>query len=65
MYSPKIQPELISPLYHAAKERNMPMTKLVNAILKEHLEGNNQMVPEKLIPMGFYSTDAPVNKEAG
>lgn len=70
MYSPKIQPELISPLYHAAKSRGIPMTKLVNSILYEHLTSLEQAADpepqaEKTIPMGFYSTDAPVNKEAG
>ena len=69
MYSPKIQPELISPLYHAAKSRGIPMTKLVNSILYEHLTSLEQVEigeppAEKTIPMGFYSTDSPVNKEA-
>ncbi len=70
MYSPKIQPELISPLYHAAKSRGIPMTKLVNSILYEHLISIEQVEDpeppaEKTILMGFYSTDAPVNTEAG
>ncbi|MFA5010536.1 MAG: hypothetical protein WC644_01160 [Ignavibacteria bacterium] len=66
MYSPKINPELISPLYHAAKSRGIPMTKLVNQIIYEHLESLPVPEPEpqeKVIPMGFNPNDA-VAKEA-
>ena len=58
MYSPKINPELISPLYHEAKKAGIPMTKLVNQIIYEHLSGiePDPEPEEKPIPMGFYST---------
>lgn len=64
MYSPKIDPSLISPLYHQAKAKGIPMTKLVNEILSEHLqpESVSDKPSENSIPMGFYSTDH--NKEA-
>jgi len=64
MYSPKIDPTLISPLYHQAKEKGIPMTKLVNSILSEHLqpESVSDKPSEPTIPMGFYSTDQ--SKEA-
>jgi len=38
MYSPKIIPELIPKLYRKAKERGIPMTRLVNEILSEKLK---------------------------
>ena len=37
MYSPKIQQKYIRPLYRLAKERNIPMTKLVNKIIADYL----------------------------
>ena len=38
MYSPKIAEDLIPLLYRKAKALKVPMTKLVNAILREALE---------------------------
>ena len=38
MYSPKIDEGLIPTLYRLAKERNVPMTRLVNEILREVLD---------------------------
>lgn len=37
MYSPKIREELIPVLYRLAKHKRMPMTKLVNHLLRESL----------------------------
>lgn len=37
MYSPKIDEELIPRLYRVAKARGVPMTQLVNKILKRSL----------------------------
>ncbi len=37
MYSPKISDKLIPDIYLLAKERKIPMTKLVNEIIKEYL----------------------------
>jgi hypothetical protein len=37
MYSPKIDEELIPRLYRIAKSRGVPMTNLVNKILKRSL----------------------------
>jgi len=34
----KIMEELITPLYELSKERKMPMTKLVNRIIREYLK---------------------------
>ena len=36
MYSPKISPDLIPALYHLAKRKKMPMTKLVNEIIQDY-----------------------------
>lgn len=37
MYSPKIAEDLVPRLYHLAKDRKMPMTRLVNAIIRDAL----------------------------
>lgn len=37
MYSPRIDEELIPPLYRLAKARRIPMTRLVSEILNEAL----------------------------
>lgn len=62
MYSPKISEELISPLYHQAKARGIPMTRLVNEILSEHL--SMELQPDKCADnkLEVYSSDQ--NKEA-
>ncbi len=36
-YSPKLQRDLISPLYHAAKARRIPMTRLASSLLRDAL----------------------------
>ena len=38
-YSPEIRRPLVSALYHEAKHRRMPMTRLANQILAEALAG--------------------------
>lgn len=38
MYSPKIAEGLIRPLYWLAKERDIPMTRLVNDFVRQGLE---------------------------
>ena len=39
-YSPVIRRDLVGLLYHEAKRRKKPMTKLVDEILRKALEGN-------------------------
>ena len=39
MYSPKISEELIPKLYRKAKAEGVPMTKLVDQIIRESLNG--------------------------
>jgi len=39
-YSPEIDRFLVSCLYHEARERQMPMTRLVNELLSEALDGS-------------------------
>ncbi|MCE1169385.1 MAG: hypothetical protein LWX70_14960 [Sphingobacteriia bacterium] len=46
MYSPKIIPELIPKLYRKAKERGIPMTRLVNEILSDKLKDEPEAVNE-------------------
>ena len=41
MYSPKVDEELVPVLYRLAKERKMPMTKLVNGIISQALATNS------------------------
>ncbi len=36
MYSPKIKPDLIPALYHLAKRKKMPMTKLIDEIIQDY-----------------------------
>lgn len=38
MYSPKIREDLIPKLYKIAKKKGVPMTELVNGIIREALE---------------------------
>jgi len=40
MYSPKIEEELIPGLYRLALARKIPMTKLVNRIVRNYLDQN-------------------------
>lgn len=39
-YSPEIDRFLVSCLYHEARERRMPMTRLVNELLRTALDGS-------------------------
>ena len=42
-YSPRLDRDLISPLYHAAKSRRVPMTRLASTLIREalsHLSGS-------------------------
>jgi len=39
MYSPKIREDLIPKLYQVAKEKGISMTKLVDEILRDALNG--------------------------
>ena len=50
-YSPRISRFLISVLYHEAKQRQMPMTKLTEHLLAQSLQGSPswQMVASSLI----------------
>ena len=37
-YTPRLERALISPLYHAAKARRIPMTRLASSLVREGLE---------------------------
>lgn len=37
MYSPKIKEDLIPKIYQVAKEKGLPMTKLIDEILRDAL----------------------------
>lgn len=41
MYSPKISEDLVHTLYYAAKDRKMPMTRLVNGMIRTALASNS------------------------
>ena len=41
MYSPKISEDLVRTLYYAAKNRKMPMTLLVDKIIRDSILTNN------------------------
>ncbi len=51
MYSPKITEELIPILYQLARARGVPMTKLVDRIIREALvqEDRSGAAPEAMI----------------
>ena len=49
MYSPKISEELVPVLYRLARDRRMPMTRLVNGILREAL-ASDQLSEHKPAP---------------
>lgn len=36
-YTPRLDQKLISPLYHAAKARRIPMTRLASSLVREGL----------------------------
>ena len=41
-YSPRLDRDLISPLYHAAKSRRVPMTRLASTLIREALSRFNE-----------------------
>ena len=41
MYSPKISEDLVHALYFVAKDRKMPMTRLVDRIIRNALASNS------------------------
>ncbi len=45
VYSPKISGDLVPALYHLAKARKIPMTRLVDGMIREALAGN-EMLPQ-------------------
>jgi hypothetical protein len=50
-YSPRIDRFLVRVLYHEAKQRGLPMTKLVNELLEEQLrDGHGWRVAEESNP---------------
>ena len=49
MYSPKIAEDLIPALYRLAKDRKVPMTRLVDGIIRQALS-SNILPQEKLVP---------------
>ena len=42
MYSPKISEDLIPVLYHTARAKRMPMTKLVDKLIRKALATESQ-----------------------
>jgi hypothetical protein len=59
MYSPKIREDLVSRLYHAAKARGVPMTRLVNEALEEYLrraDGPGPAEPDRAAAEGTDET---------
>jgi len=53
LYSPQIEPALVRIIYQKAKEAKTPMTKYVNAILREKLieqVNDKPITPKSTIP---------------
>lgn len=52
-YTPQLDRELVTSLYHAAKARRIPMTRLASSLVREGLErlgesGGDRVVREEL-----------------
>ena len=47
MYSPKISEDLIPIIYIKAKEKKMPMTKIVDELLRDGLKDNDKVMESK------------------
>jgi len=70
MYSPKIKEEFIPILYRISASQRIPMTKLVNQIIKDYLERDFQIqsektveeLKEKLDPTTVSSLSTEINK---
>ena len=59
MYSPKIKEEFIPILYRISTSKRMPMTKLVNQIIKDYLERHLQIQSEKTVEESKEKLDFP------
>lgn len=62
MYSPKIAEHLIPQLYRMAKERHMPMTRLVNGILGKALAVENSRTESDQTVLAMASGSVPQGK---
>jgi len=49
MYSPKIKEEFIPILFRISASKRIPMTKLVNQIIKDYLERDFQIQSKKTV----------------
>ena len=58
-YSPEIRLPLVRVLYHEARHRGIPMTRLVNALLEEKLTGTHGWQHVQSLPDAL--NDAPLN----
>ena len=60
-YSPRIERFLVTCLYHEARDRRMPMTRLVDSLLRESLAGTTgwQKATEQRQIRGETSRDHP------
>ena len=63
MYSPKIDEELIPRLYRLRKLKKIPMTRLVNEILRSVLPGLEEEEGKK--EPDFLNTDKAITLRAG
>ncbi len=52
MYSPKIKEDLIPRIFHAAREKKIHMTTLVNRILEHALNGGDEIGTNEIISNG-------------
>ena len=49
MYSPKIKEEFIPILYRISASKRIPMTTLVNQIIRDYLERHSQIQPGEIV----------------
>jgi len=61
-YSPRISRFLVSVLYHEAKRRQIPMTKLTDELLRQQLVGCESWEEVQGIGVGEEAAEYRVNK---
>lgn len=61
MYSPKISEDLVAQLYRLAKDRRMPMTRLIDGIIRRALSAND--LPGGKSETGVLSVSFPAESQ--
>ena len=65
MYSPKISETLIPLLYHLGKARHMPMTRLVDTLIRRALAAEEQPQEGSGLPESIFNSGVEGNEDEG